>query len=86
MQTYNVFEFCKVYHTKIPKFKGGHWRGKLTASLKLARPNIQRYKGSRVDVGFTNLQCPSNLQRLPYKDTKIQWWTLALQTYSVIEI
>ena len=46
--------------------------------------NIQQI--SRVDIGVTNLQCPWNLQRLPYKDTTIQRWTLALQTYSVLEI
>ena len=43
-------------------------------------------KNSRVVVDVANLQCPSNLPSLPYKDTKVEGWTLALQTYSVLEI
>ena len=65
------------------KHKGGHWRYKLTVSLKFATSTVQRYNNSKVDVGVTNLQCPWNLQSLPYKDTKTPGWMLALQTCSV---
>ena len=70
-------------------FKGRRWRYKLTVSLKFVKSTIQRYKtlhNSRVEVGVTNLQCPWNLQSLPCQDTPIQGWTLALQTYGVLEI
>ena len=50
LQAYSVLEICKCYHTKIPKFKGGRWRYKLTVSMKLAKSAIQRYKISRVDI------------------------------------
>ena len=74
---------------KDTKFKTELWRYKLTVCLEICKNStVQRYKNSRVDVGFTNLGCHGvnwNLQSLPYKDTKIQWQTLALQTYSVIE-
>ena len=99
LQTYTVREIGNVYHTTIPKlkggcwrsnlqciwnlqnqykhtkFKGGHWRYKLTVFLKFANATIQRYLNSRVDVDVTNLQCPWNLPSLPYKDTKFQGWT-----------
>ena len=50
LQTYSVFETCKVYYAKIQTFKGGRWRYKLTPSLKSAKSAIQRYntfKGGR---------------------------------------
>ena len=77
-----VVDICEVYHTKIQSFKGGRWRYKLEQCLKFAKSTIQRTRNSRVDVGVTNLQCPGNLQSRPYKDTRIQGWTLAIQTYS----
>ena len=42
----------------------------------------QQFKGA----GVTNLQRPGSLQSLPYKDTKLQAWTLALQTYNHTKI
>ena len=42
LQTYSVIQTCKVYHTKIHKFKGGRWRYKLTVWLKFAQPTIHR--------------------------------------------
>ena len=54
LQAYSVLEICKCYHTKIPKFKGGRWRYKLTVSMQFAKSAIQRYKISRVDIqGWT---------------------------------
>ena len=57
LQTSSNREICKVYRTKIHKFKGARWRYKLTVSAKCT---IQ-------------------------KRTKIQRWTLALQTYRVLQ-
>ena len=39
-----VLEICKVYHTKIQKIKGGHWRYKLILPVKLAMSTIQQYQ------------------------------------------
>ena len=83
LQTYSVLEVCNV-DEKIQKRKGGRWRYKLAVSLKLATFTI--YKDTQqliVDGGVTTIQSPWYLLSLPYKDTKTQWWTLALQTYSV---
>ena len=82
MQRYNNWR-VKVEQKHTTNFKGGHWRYKLTVSLKFATSTVQRYNNSKVDVGVTNLQCPWNLQSLPYKDTKTPGWMLALQTCSV---
>ena len=71
----------QVYHTKTVQLKCGRWHHKIRVSLKLAKCTIRRYKNSRVGVGDTNLlQCPSNSQSLPYKDTKHQGWMLSLET------
>ena len=65
---------------------GGRWGCELTVSLKFAQTIIERYKNSRVGTGVANLHYPWDLQSPPYKDTIIQGWTLALQTYCVHEI
>ena len=72
LQTYSVLDICKVYHTKIQEFRGGRWPYKLRVSLKFAKPTVQRNTNGKVDAGLTNLHCPWNLQRLPYKDTKFK--------------
>ena len=66
-------------NSRVDAIQGGRWRCKLTVSSKFATSTIHGYTHSRVDVGDTNSQCPWSLQRLPYKDTEIQGWTLALQ-------
>ena len=45
----------------------------------------KKIQHSKVDVGITSLQCPWYLLSLSYKDTKIQFWTLVLQTCSARE-
>ena len=84
LQTHSMVEICTAYHTqmknsRVDAIQGGRWCCKLTVSSKFATSTIHGYTHSRVDVGDTNSQCPWSLQRLPYKDTEIQGWTLALQ-------
>ena len=45
-------------YKRYKKIKGGHWRYKLTVSLKFATSTIQRYNNSRVDISVKDLQRP----------------------------
>ena len=49
-------------------------------TCKVDHTKIQQFKSGRWHY---NVQCPSNLQGLRYKDTKTQGWMLAFKTYSV---
>ena len=79
-------KFANSVPYKDTKFMGGRDVALKTYSVLeiFAKSTIQRYINSRVDVGVTNLQCPRNLQSLPYKNTKNKGWTLVLQTYNVL--
>ena len=87
LQTYSVLETCKVYSTKIHKFKGGYWCYKLTVSVKSAES--KPYKETQIQ-GWTLALRTYSVREICKVCTiqryEIDGWTLALQTCSVLEI
>ena len=84
LQASSVLKLYRLYNEDISEFMGGHWRYKLLVSLYDCA--MQTYQNSRVDVGVTNLQCLQTLQTVQCRHIRIDGWTLALQTSSVLKL
>ena len=80
LQTYSVLETCKVYSTKIHKFKGGYGCYKLTVSVKSAES--KPYKETQIQ-GWTLALRTYSVREICKVCTiqryEIDGWTLALQ-------